>query len=161
LPKNAVKAFEVSKQAIVNATLLSHALDNEALSLEMDGGLPWRSSLADLNTVKPGTVRLDASCWPSVWSYVAFNIFLKDDISPSGRVTSRWCKQCNGALGTTAREVRQLDYVTSFTSDVRHIKKAENALKRRLLERYGESDDRRFDSSSLMAPVADGDTKLS
>ncbi|KRX70154.1 hypothetical protein T06_16600 [Trichinella sp. T6] len=34
----------------------------------MDGGLPWRSSLADLNTVKPGTVRLDASCWPSVWT---------------------------------------------------------------------------------------------
>ncbi|KRZ59067.1 hypothetical protein T02_9580 [Trichinella nativa] len=93
LPKNAVKAFEVSKQAIVNATLLSHARDDEALSLEvdvsdfaadtMDDGLPWRSSLADLNTVKPGTVRLDASCWPSVWSYVAFNIFLKDDISPS------------------------------------------------------------------------------
>ncbi|KRX40415.1 hypothetical protein T05_4761 [Trichinella murrelli] len=36
LPKNAVKAFEVSKQAIVNATLLSHALDNKALSLEVD-----------------------------------------------------------------------------------------------------------------------------
>ncbi|KRZ84607.1 hypothetical protein T08_2147 [Trichinella sp. T8] len=36
-----------------------------------------------------------------------------------------------------------------------------NMLKRRLLERYGELDDRRFDSSSLMAPVADGDMKLS
>ncbi|KRZ84609.1 hypothetical protein T08_8827, partial [Trichinella sp. T8] len=36
LPKNAVKAFEVSKQAIVNATLLSHARDDEALSLEVD-----------------------------------------------------------------------------------------------------------------------------
>ncbi|KRY08893.1 hypothetical protein T12_16534 [Trichinella patagoniensis] len=93
LPKDAVKAFEEAKQAIVNATLLSHPRDDEALSLEvdasdfaadaMDGGLPWRSSLADLNPVKPGTVRLDASCWPSVWSYVAFNIGLKDDISPS------------------------------------------------------------------------------
>ncbi|KRZ04692.1 Retrovirus-related Pol polyprotein from transposon [Trichinella zimbabwensis] len=111
LPEDAVKAFIEVKEALVNATLLSHPKDGAALSLVVDAS--------------------DHAADEGRWSPLAF---FSSRFQPRRQFTvltdHKLIVQAvqRGTGSHNPREVRQLGYITSFTSDVRHIKGAENAV---------------------------------
>ncbi|KRZ65366.1 Transposon Tf2-6 polyprotein [Trichinella papuae] len=145
LPEDAVKAFVEVKDALANATLLSHPSDGAALSLVVDASdyaagavLQQRhegrwSPLAFFSRrFQPRETRYSAFGRELLAIYLAIRHFrhwlegrqftVLTDHKPIVQAVQR------GTGSHNPREVRQLDFITSFTSDVRHIKGAENAV---------------------------------
>ncbi|KRZ82122.1 Transposon Tf2-6 polyprotein [Trichinella sp. T8] len=145
LSEDAVNAFDAVKEALANATLLSHPQEGAALSLVVD---------ASDHAAGAALQQLHKGCWsplaffsrrfqPREMRYSAFGrellaIYLAirhfrhwlegrqftvlTDHKPIVQAVQR------GTGSHNPREVRQLDYITSFTSDVRHIKGTQNTV---------------------------------
>ncbi|KRY64563.1 Transposon Tf2-6 polyprotein, partial [Trichinella pseudospiralis] len=145
LSEDAVNAFDAVKEALANATLLSHPQEGAALSLVVD---------ASDHAAGAALQQLHKGCWsplaffsrrfqPREMRYSAFGrellaIYLAirhfrhwlegrqftvlTDHKPIVQAVQR------GTDSHNPREVRQLDYITSFTSDVRHIKGTQNTV---------------------------------
>ncbi|KRX59680.1 Retrovirus-related Pol polyprotein from transposon [Trichinella sp. T9] len=121
LPEDAVNAFDEVKEALANATLLSHPKEDSALSLVVDAS--DHATGAALQQRHKGS-----------WSPLAFfsRRFQPREMrySAFGRelLTIYLAILQRGTGSHNPREVRQLDYITSFTSDVRHIKGTQNSV---------------------------------
>ncbi|KRX57493.1 Retrovirus-related Pol polyprotein from transposon [Trichinella sp. T9] len=143
LPEDAVNAFDEVKEALANATLLSHPQEGAALSLVVDASdhaaaLQQRhkgrwSPLAFFSRrFQPREMRYSAFGRELLAIYLAIRHFrhwlegrqftVLTDHKPIVQAVQR------GTGSHNPREVRQLDYITSFTSDVRHIKGTQNTV---------------------------------
>ncbi|KRY23942.1 Transposon Tf2-6 polyprotein [Trichinella patagoniensis] len=138
LPEDAINAFDEVKEALANATLLSHPQEGAALSLVVDASdhaagaaLQQRhkgrwSPLAFFSRrFQPREMRYSAFGRELLTIYQAnqgrqFTVLT--DHKPIVQAVQR------GTGSHNPREVRQLDYITSFTSDVRHIKGTQNTV---------------------------------
>ncbi|KRY15633.1 Retrovirus-related Pol polyprotein from transposon opus [Trichinella patagoniensis] len=107
LPEDAVNAFDEVKEALANATLLSHPQEGAALSQVVDAS--DHATGAALQQRHKGPIRHFRQ-----WLEGRQFTVLTDHKLIVQAV------QC-GTGSDNPREVRQLDYITSFTSDVRLV----------------------------------------
>ncbi|KRZ81326.1 Retrovirus-related Pol polyprotein from transposon opus [Trichinella sp. T8] len=124
LPEDAVNAFDEVKEALANATLLSHPQEDSALSLVVDASdhaaaLQQRhkgrwSPLAFFSRrFQPREMRYSAFGRELLTIYLAIQgrqFTVLTDHKPIVQAVQR------GTGSHNPREVRQLDYITSFTS---------------------------------------------
>ncbi|KRY50160.1 Retrovirus-related Pol polyprotein from transposon 17.6 [Trichinella britovi] len=143
LPEDAVNAFDEVKEALANATLLSHPQEGAALSLVVDASDHaaalqqrhkgrWFPLAFFSRRFQPREMRYSAFGRELLAIYLAIRHFrhwlegrqftVLTDHKPIVQAVQR------GTGSHNPREVRQLDYITSFTSDVRHIKGAQNTV---------------------------------
>ncbi|KRZ87482.1 Transposon Tf2-9 polyprotein [Trichinella sp. T8] len=130
LPEDAVNAFDEVKEALANATLLSHPKEGAALSWW--SMRPTTQPHCNNDTKGPREMRYSAFGRELLAIYLAIRHFrhwlegrqftVLTDHKPIVQAVQR------GTGSHNPREVRQLDYITSFTSDVRHIKGAQNTV---------------------------------
>ncbi|KRZ60461.1 Transposon Tf2-6 polyprotein [Trichinella nativa] len=143
LPEDAVNAFDEVKEALANATLLSHPQEGAALSLVVDASdhvagaaLQQRhkgrwSPLAFFSRrFQPREMRYIAFRRELLAIYLAIRQFrhwlegrqftVLTDHKPIVQVVQR------GTGSHNPREVRQLDYITSFTSDLSVVSDSAN-----------------------------------
>ncbi|KFD62660.1 hypothetical protein M514_03771 [Trichuris suis] len=145
LSPEAVESFERSKQALADATLLCHPAENANLSLvvdasdEADGAVlqqkengHWAPLSFFSRRFRPRESKYSAfgrELLAAYWAVRHIHYLLEGrqfaivtDHKPLVQAVHR------GSGMHNSREVRQLDYITSFTSDVRHIKGNRNAV---------------------------------
>ncbi|KFD65158.1 hypothetical protein M514_11382 [Trichuris suis] len=145
LPSHALEAFETAKQALAEAALLTYPKDNAPLSLVVDAsndaaGAVLQQKLSGRwvplsffsRRFQPRECRYSAFGRELLAIYLSIRHFrhwlegrqftILTDHKPIVQAIQR------GSGNHNPRETRQLDYITSFSVDVRHIKGRENAV---------------------------------
>ncbi|KFD60497.1 hypothetical protein M514_27333 [Trichuris suis] len=145
LTPDAIAAFDSVKEALANAVLLSHPAPNAPLSLVVDasdnaaGAVVqqrvnghWEPLSFFSRRFQPREIRYSAfgrELLALYWAVRHFRYFLEGrhftvftDHKPLAQALQR------GSGSHNPREVRQMDYITSFTNDIRHIKGKTNTV---------------------------------